>query len=153
MIWEWPSGAEVGGTPTPKSRVWLHQPAVGCPRPKDGGGGTPSRGLPGEPWKRDANWSYFGGAWGQNKPEWGPQGPGHTGGPRVPHLRESLGRVQTRNPHRVGGWPRDGDQSPQGCPEGWPGGRAPLDVTGAINGPRELEFREPIIAMIIWHLI
>ena len=43
----------------------------------------------------------------------------------------------------MGGWPRDGDQSPQGCPEGWPGGRAPLDVTGAINGPRELEFREP----------
>ena len=43
----------------------------------------------------------------------------------------------------MGGWPRDGDQSPQGCPEGWPGGRAPLDVTGAINGPRESEFREP----------
>ena len=88
----------------------------------DGGGGTPvevedfhgSRG-------RGTQIGDFRGAWGQNKPEWGPQGPGHTGGPRVPHLRESLGRVQTRNPHRVGGWPRDGDQSPQGCPGGWPG--------------------------------
>ena len=106
------------------------------------GGGLRVEDFQGSP-GRGTQIGDFGGAWGQNKPEWGPQGPGHTGGPRVPHLRESLGRVQTRNPHRVGGWPRDGDQSPQGCPEGWPGGRAPLDVTGAINGPRELEFREP----------
>ena len=101
------------------------------------GGGLRVEDFQGSP-GRGTQIGVFGGAWGQNKPEWGPQGPGHTGGPRVPHLRESLGRVQTRNPHRVGG---------AGLGMGTRARRVVqevgLDVTGAINGPRELEFREP----------